>query len=448
MDRMRPELAPSAIASAGPSQLGSRDRRRPFPFPQAARRLGPWRVAMYSQGMVGFGHIRRNASIALALRRSPLRPAIAMIAEAWQAGALPLPAGVDCVTLPAVRREPDGSFNSRVLEVPDRDVIVLRSAVIESVIAAFEPDLLLVDQWPLGAAGELTSALSRLRKRGRTRCVLGLRDVLYDPDTVRRAWAVPSNLEAIRDWYDAVWIYGDPTVYDAVREYELPDAVAAKARYTGYLDQRLRLWSARASASTARAALPPGRVVLCLVGGGHDGAALIEAFAGAELPPDAVGVIVTGPLMGPAGRRRVRCIAEQHPRLAVLDFVEDTAAFVQRADRVIAMGGYNTVCEVLSFRKHALIVPRVHPEPEQWIRAERMRDLGLLEVLHPDRLTPDALSQWLARDLGAAPCARRQIDMGALARLPRLVSDLLGASRTAPAPARAPSRAAAGGTRP
>ena len=85
----------------------------------SARAAPRCRVAMYSQGMVGFGHIRRNASIAQALRRSPLQPAIVMIAEAWQAGALPMPAGVDCVTLPAVRREADGSFNSRFLEMPE-----------------------------------------------------------------------------------------------------------------------------------------------------------------------------------------------------------------------------------------------------------------------------------------------------------------------------------------
>src|SRR2546426_7743732 len=34
----------------------------------------------YSQGMVGFGHIRRNASIAQALRTAPPSPAIVLIA--------------------------------------------------------------------------------------------------------------------------------------------------------------------------------------------------------------------------------------------------------------------------------------------------------------------------------------------------------------------------------
>ena len=40
------------------------------------------RVAMYSPGMVGLGHIRRHASIAHALSRSSLQPIIVMIAEA------------------------------------------------------------------------------------------------------------------------------------------------------------------------------------------------------------------------------------------------------------------------------------------------------------------------------------------------------------------------------
>src|SRR5213594_965739 len=83
-----------------------------------ARETAP-RIAVYSPGMVGFGHIRRNATIACALRQSALKPVIVLIAEAWQAGLLPLPRGVDCVTLPGLRKEADGVFRARSLDVSE-----------------------------------------------------------------------------------------------------------------------------------------------------------------------------------------------------------------------------------------------------------------------------------------------------------------------------------------
>jgi predicted glycosyltransferase len=48
------------------------------------------------------------------------------------------------------------------------------------------------------------------------------------------------------------------------------------------------------------------------------------------------------------------------------------------------MGGYNTFCEVLSFDKRALIVPRTVPRKEQYIRATRAQELGLARMLIDD----------------------------------------------------------------
>src|SRR2546421_6355452 len=405
------------------------------PLPPLPAREPPLpRIATYSQGMHGFGHIRRNATIANALRGAGTQAVILMIAEAWQAGAIPMPQGVDCVTLPGLRKEADGGLNARFLDISNQELITLRSKVIRKALKAFQPDVFLVDYLPLGAGRELVRTLEHIRRRGRTRCVLGLREVLQDPETVRRTWSADGTLDAMRDYYDAIWIYGDPAVFDPVREYGVFDGVASKVRYTGTLEQRPGLEFAGAKAAQLLANLPPGPLALCVVGGGVDGHALAEAFVEAELPPDTTGLVVTGPYMPAEQRQRLLQRAQRHPRCDVLEFVPDLIPLIDRADRIIAMGGYNTICEVLSFEKHAIIVPRVHPEPEQWIRAQRLQDLGLIEMLHPDDLGADALTAWLARDLGPPPASRSRVDVSGLTRIPGLLAELLGVSFDAAAP--------------
>src|SRR5207302_1096994 len=82
------------------------------------------------------------------------------------AGALLMPPGVDCVTLPALRRDADGGYNPRfLLDVSDGELIALRTRVIRSAMEVFDPDLLVVDYLPLGVPGELAPTLEFLKRR-------------------------------------------------------------------------------------------------------------------------------------------------------------------------------------------------------------------------------------------------------------------------------------------
>ena len=387
------------------------------------------RVAFYSHDTMGLGHMRRNLLLAQALKRSRLRAVVLMIAGAREASFLTAAAGVDCVSLPSLRKDEQGRYHPRHLEVSLADLLALRAKTTGAALEAFAPDVLIVDNVPRGALRELDPVLETLRGRRRTRLVLGLRDVLDDPVALRREWASAQNQEAVRRYYDAVWVYGDPAVYDAVREYEFAPDVAAKARFTGYLDQRERLTyggdGGDGNDLIAALGLSPGRLVLCLVGSGQDGAALAQAFEGAELPPDTNGVLITGPCMPEQVRRRLALRAAQRPDRRVVPFLSEPTRLLRHADYVVAMGGYNTVCEVLSFGKPALIVPRVKPRREQLIRAQRLQALGLVEVLHPEDLSPAALTHWLAR--ARTPVrAWERIDFNGLSRVPQLLEDLLG----------------------
>lgn len=390
------------------------------PLPARPSTTGP-RVALYSHDTMGVGHVRRNLLIAQALDEPPVSATVLLIAGAKEANGFALPPGADCLTLPALHKTADGAYRSRALGLSLPELTALRARAITAALRAFDPDVLVVDKEPLGAVGELGPALRALAARGKARCVLGLRDVLDDPAAVRREWAAAGSAEAVRDFYHAVWVYGDPAVYDVVAECGLGPAVAAKATYTGYLDPCARL---RLAPPVEGPDVPSGRFALCAVGGGQDGARVAEAFAAAERPTGLGGVVVTGPYMPADARDRLHRRAAADPTLRVLEFVAEPCRLLRRTDRVVAMGGYNTVCEVLAFEKPALVVPRVSPRREQLIRAERLRDRGLLDVLHPDAVSPQAVARWLAADV-APPPARSRVDLDGVRRLPGLLADLL-----------------------
>jgi predicted glycosyltransferase len=298
--------------------------------------------------------------------------------------------------------------------------------MIRAAIEEFAPDMLIVDKVPRGVLRELDPMLRSLRAARHTRCVLGLRDVLDDPAAVRAEWLDEANEQAIDEFYDAVWVYGDPKVYDVVEEYGFAHTTAEKLQYTGYLDPQIRQqpdgasWSCDA-APNARAGR---RLAICLVGGGEDGARVAGAFARSRLPSDMDGVIIAGPFMPPELYRSLCRTVALNPPLRVVRFMDEPEHLVRRADRVVAMAGYNTVCEVLCLGKPALVVPRVRPRREQWIRAIRLRTLGLLDVMHPDELRPGPLSDWLARESPPTPPATSLIDFNGLARIACLLNSL------------------------
>jgi predicted glycosyltransferase len=68
-------------------------------------------------------------------------------------------------------------------------------------------------------------------------------------------------------------------------------------------------------------------------------------------------------------------------RVHAITFEANVENLMAAASGIVAMGGYNTFCEILSFDKPALIVPRTEPRREQYIRASRAQALGLTQML-------------------------------------------------------------------
>lgn len=387
----------------------------------------PRRIVLYSHDTQGLGHMRRNLLLARALLGLSPRPNILLVGGARELGALAIPEGIDCLTLPALHKQRDGAYRPRSLSISLRRMVELRAGAIQATVASYDPDLLIVDKVPLGAFGELEPTLRWLRDRGKASCVLGLREILDEPAVARREWAEDGGDAAVEAYYDQVWVYGDRRVSDPAREYGFSPAVAGRLVFTGYLDRGAFLGDEPAAedAMLARLDLPPGlRLALCCVGGGQDGFALARAFACADLPHDMAGVILTGPFMPADERRAIEEIVARRPQLRVAAFIDEPGPLLRRASAVVSMAGYNTVCEILALGPRALLVPRVKPRREQLIRATRLNELGLVDMLHPRRLSAPALAAWLAAGDDRPADPRARLDMGALDRLPDMVRAL------------------------
>lgn len=103
-------------------------------------------------------------------------------------------------------------------------------------------------------------------------------------------------------------------------------------------------------------------------------------------------------------------------------------SYMKAADVVVSMAGYNTVCEILSLRKRAVIVPRVEPVQEQKIRAERMARLGAFKMIHPSDLTPVVLIEAVKTEIEAfrtCPLAPACVELDALPRISGYVTSAL-----------------------
>jgi len=341
---------------------------------------------LYCHDTFGLGHLRRTLSVVAALAQRCPELTHVVATGSPLAHAFRLPERVDYVKLPSVVKTAAGEYAPRSLAVAPTDVAELRSDILTAVARRLRPELVLVDNVPPGLGGELLSALKELRCGGRTRLVLGLRDVVDEPERVRRAWTRDGSYELLDDLYDRILVYGQRDVYDLATEYGFSAAAQAKTRYVGYL---------RRGEPKQRRRRRPVRV-LVTAGGGGDGFPLLRtAVESRALTGRAAEhwLVVTGPFLPAEERRALERLAGRAPGLELLEFTRGLPALVATADVVVSMGGYNSICEILSAGRPAVIVPRVEPRLEQLIRARALEQRGLVRVVHPDDLAPKTLTE-------------------------------------------------------
>ena len=380
---------------------------------------GAARVLLYSHDTYGLGHLRRSRTIAMALAGADAGRSALIVTGSPVAGRFDFAERVDHLRLPGVVKRTDGGYQASNLRLDLEDMVDLRGAIIAAAEATFAPDLMIVDKEPWGWHGELEPALAAAAARG-CRIVLGVRDVLDEEDALAREWERKNAVEAIERFYDEIWVYGVPEICRPLSGLGLSPRTEGRIVYTGYLQR-----GESAQAETAQDA-PDGPYILVTTGGGGDGADLIDWVLRAYESDPALGppaFIVYGPFLDHALRMAFDArVAALGGRVSAVGFHPRVERLLAGAAGVVAMGGYNTFCEILSMDRPAVIVPRTRPRREQIIRASAAERLGLARMLTPERdgAGPGVMAAAI-RALADQPPPSARAPADLLAGLPRIV---------------------------
>lgn len=365
------------------------------------------RVLIYSHDTFGLGHLRRSRAIANALVAEHPGLSVVILSGSPVIGSFEFGSGVDYVRVPGVTKLPDGSYRSLNLNLSIDDATRLREALILQTAEAFRPDVFIVDKEPTGFRGEIVPALQRLQGRD-CRIVLGARDVMDEPNLLVPEWERKGATEILSRFYDEIWVYGLAEVYRPLAALDLPPRLGASITYTGYLRRELP----SEPTLTRYPALTREAFILVTTGGGGDGDDVIDWVISAyETDPDIPlpAVIVFGPFTNPERRRIFFERIQRQPKLDAISFDTKLELLMSRAAAIVAMGGYNTFCEILSFDRPSLIVPRTRPRREQEIRALEAERLGLVSTLVENGAGRDPAA--MAAALRAVPGQRRPSQM-------------------------------------
>ncbi len=340
------------------------------------------RVLIYSHDTFGLGHLRRCRALAHALVDRFKQLSVLILSGSPIIGSFDFRARVDFVRVPGVIKLRNGEYTSLNLYLDISETLSMRASIIKHTADIFALDLFIVDKEPVGLRGEVLETLKMLKRRG-TRLVLGLRDVMDEPRLLEPEWQRKKVLPALRELYDEIWVYGLPQICDPLEGIGIPQRVRQKMVYTGYLHREVPTHGA----PPRMPEMVQRPYVLVTTGGGGDGEGLIDwvlrTYEHDPLLPYPA-LLVLGPFMQPERQAEFMDRAARLKRVDAITFHGQLEALVSRAAAVVAMGGYNTFCEVLSLDKRTLIVPRTAPRLEQHIRASRAAELGLVTMLSDD----------------------------------------------------------------
>jgi predicted glycosyltransferase len=369
------------------------------------RRLVVKKLMFYCQHILGMGHLIRSMEIVRGLT-DQFQVCFLNGGEVIQG--FPVPDSVQVINLPGIKTDPE--FRALQAVDPSRclaDVECDRKHLLLQTLEQFQPDMLMVELFPFGRrrfSFELIPLMEAAKARG-IKIVCSLRDIVVTKQNQSEHEAKICRL--INQYFDQVLIHGDPNLHPLEDSFSRVSDLNCDVHYTGYVVQQPQDPLTLIDQVALQRAQP---MILVSVGGGRFGHHLLRGMAGAarylanQIPHHIQ--IFTGPFIPDDVFWDLKQTGLDCATLSIHRYTPNLLAYMQRADLSVNMAGYNTTMNVLTTGVRALMLPFTgNDDQEQTMRVQRLEQLGRVQLLQTEDVTPQRLAQCVQKALLHRPQA-------------------------------------------
>lgn len=382
-------------------------------------------VLFYVQHLLGIGHLRRALRIVDALARDN-------VAVSLVSGGEPLPmlgcsSAKDIIQLPPIKTR-DASFGELVDaagRLIDDELRGARRSRLLAAFAAVQPDAVLIEAFPFGRRAfrfELDALIDAARSRcPRPLMLCSLRDIVVVRNDAERHREIADRVRAC---FDHVLVHGDPAFIPLDASFPAAPEISDYLVYTGYIGET------DGHARPGEVSGPDETIgmdeVVVSVGGGAVGGALLSTAIETRRQGYLAGLtwrFLAGPNLP---EKEFRALAASLPGGVILErYRPDLPRILRRCRVSVSQAGYNTILDILAARTPAVVVPfAAERETEQHLRAQRLADRGVVEVVQEHELAPERIAYAIGRAL-ARPPKPIMIATGGARRTAALIAGLI-----------------------
>lgn len=390
-------------------------------------------VLFHVQYLLGIGHLQRSLRIADALASDGI--AVTLVSGGTPVD-LPRHPALRFVQLPPIRAL-DARFAlvGQAGQPIDDTLRECRRAALLAVFAAARPDAVIIEGFPFARRAfrfELDPLIAAARvAQPRPRVVCSLRDIVGGRNTPERHREIVAR---VQNDFDAVLVHGDPAVIPLDASFAAAPEIAERLIYTGYV-------APAEKAPVGRYADDGTHEVVVSAGGGAAGKALLDAALAARRSgclAEMRWLLLTGTHLPEADFAMLRDAA---PTGVAVERFHPGLVHLLRTCRVsVSQAGYNTVLDILAAGARAVLVPfAAERETEQLLRAERLTELGAVEMVRENELTPESLAAAIERAVAREPATIAVACDGAV-RSARALAAMMSDAAALPADALAAAR--------